>query len=703
MSAKIPWNLHEAAILLEGYFSVENGNETKQQAITRISMQLRKVAEDRGIEIDKTYRNENGIAMQYANLQYVITNGKHGLKCSSKIFENIYDIYENDKRRYKEIMRELADMDDKSSCEIKSKSNRKDFGFWLINNKKLSEATSRSLQSGIQRSEEFAVEHGLKGVKFYDIDDVNVAINSAKMLLTYEDFIIFSRESHNRYAGAVKKYIEYLTDDNALVIADIEEGNGAINGTDDEDEELVNKCRCILEKHYKKGFRRNSNLEMRRFKHFWEQEDLGECVEDSRINSVINSITISIKDMCYLPEMLIDKGLEESIIQFIEGAFQANCDVIYFDAIYSEYEDSLSSTRIQDSEMLRLFLISVLRKKYHFTKRYITKERGTEIDIKSELEGLFEYNNRAMSIDEIAQELSNFPKDYVISWLRKTPEFILNARCEYFGIGMFELSEKERCAISSFIGHGIEEKEYVTGNEITRFISENYPRVVERNSFASELGIRNAVGYMLRNEYKQNGAVFCALDADLTMGEIVANIGKNKDSFTIADVEQLQSDLDIKGYVDFIHINSVRISYDFFVSPENISFDVENTDKALDRYCTGEYLPIKDVKQFGSFPMCGYEWNEFLLESYLAKYSKQYRLLHGGYGLYKCAGAMVKRSSRIETFEDLVIDVLSKSDIRLDSGDAIEFLKEKGYISRKSFVGIEKILIKANTARNKRG
>ena len=702
MSAKIPWDLYEAAILLEGYFSVENGKETKKQAITRISMQLRKMAEDNGIEVDETYRNENGIAMQYANLQYVITKGKHGLKCSSKVFETIYDIYENDKRRYKDVLRELINMDEKSS-EIKLKSNRKDFGVWLINNKKLSEATSRSLQSGIQRSEEFAADHGLMAVKFYDIDDINVAIESANILLAEEEFIVFSRESHNRYAGAVKKYIEYLMDDNALVHENIEDVDRAIVEISTEDEEYVSNCRNILEKYYKKGFRRNSNLEMRRFKHFWNQEGFEKCVEENKINIIIDTITISINDMSYLPEMLLDKELEKSIIRYIEDTLQKNSDVIYFDAIYTEYKEALDDTRIQDSEMLRLFLISVLRKQYHFTKKYITKERGTEIDVKSELEKIFVYNNRAMSIDEIAQELSNFPKDYVISWLRKSPEFILNARCEYFGISMFELSDKERCAISSFIGHGIEEKGYVTGNEITRFISENYSRIVERNSFASELGIRNAVGYLLRNEYKQNGAVFCALDADLTMGEIVANIGNGKDSFTIADVEQLQADLDIKGYVDFIHVNSVRISYDFFVSPENISFDIDNTDKALDRYCTGEYLPIKDVEQFGSFPMCGYEWNEFLLESYLAKYSKQYRLLHGGYGLYKCAGAMVKRSSRIETFEELVIDVLSKSNVRLDSEDAIEFLKESGYISRKSFAGIENILIKANTARNKRG
>mgnify|MGYP004536775433 CR=1 FL=1 len=60
--AIILWDKYEAAILLEAVLRIENKEESKNDAIERVSKQLRSMANNRGLSIDDTYRNTNGIS-----------------------------------------------------------------------------------------------------------------------------------------------------------------------------------------------------------------------------------------------------------------------------------------------------------------------------------------------------------------------------------------------------------------------------------------------------------------------------------------------------------------------------------------------------------------------------------------------------------------------------------------------------------------
>lgn len=61
MAERIMWDKYEAAILLEAVLKIENNSESKGNAIERVSRQLRSMAQNRGLSIDDTYRNTNGI------------------------------------------------------------------------------------------------------------------------------------------------------------------------------------------------------------------------------------------------------------------------------------------------------------------------------------------------------------------------------------------------------------------------------------------------------------------------------------------------------------------------------------------------------------------------------------------------------------------------------------------------------------------
>lgn len=80
------WSSFEVALLIDSYWRIENGQITKKQAVSEISSVFRQYAVNQGINIDDTYRNENGISMRFEELRYLFTGGKTGIKNTSKLF-----------------------------------------------------------------------------------------------------------------------------------------------------------------------------------------------------------------------------------------------------------------------------------------------------------------------------------------------------------------------------------------------------------------------------------------------------------------------------------------------------------------------------------------------------------------------------------------------------------------------------------------
>ena len=84
-------------------------------------------------------------------------------------------------------------------------------------------------------------------------------------------------------------------------------------------------------------------------------------------------------------------------------------------------------------------------------------------------------------------------------------------------------------------------------------------------------------------------------------------------------------------------------------------------------------------------------------------YSANYKLIHCTFNETACVGGIVKKTSHIETFDDLITDALSNSYIELEKEAALKFLCDEGYLARRHYSGIGEVLIKANELRNQKG
>ena len=93
MAVRIPWNQSEAILLVDAYFMIENGTISRKLAVQLISEELRKKALLSKMKIDDVFRNTNGINMRFYEIQYIVSDGKTGMKNTSKLFVETVKLY----------------------------------------------------------------------------------------------------------------------------------------------------------------------------------------------------------------------------------------------------------------------------------------------------------------------------------------------------------------------------------------------------------------------------------------------------------------------------------------------------------------------------------------------------------------------------------------------------------------------------------
>ena len=59
----------------------------------------------KGWIVDDKFRNVTGLSMQLATIHYIVTGGKEGLKNSSKIFREVYDLYKEDPEKFDRMVK----------------------------------------------------------------------------------------------------------------------------------------------------------------------------------------------------------------------------------------------------------------------------------------------------------------------------------------------------------------------------------------------------------------------------------------------------------------------------------------------------------------------------------------------------------------------------------------------------------------------
>lgn len=569
---------------------------------------------------------------------------------------------------------------------------------WMTQTQGMAEGTGRSYDSAINTADVFAKEHHIGNGKIRGITDYIIVKETADALLQNPVFIELNQKQHNRFRAALRKYLQYLNNGQYTGVPELVE-----DSSDDVDFEPYREILSIC---FTKGFRIASRLDMGRFRTFWLKKYGSELTEDDdTVRKYIAHITVQYQDFVYLPETMLDEGTAERLLAYLDGCFREGKNAVYFDALYKEFQIEFVGKRINNPNMLKSYLTYINDDRFFVHRSYLTAEVDAEVNPTDEVKDYLITAGVPVSVEDLKEALAHIDEDKII-WAvagSNSAEFVRNQKGEYFHADIVRFTQPEIDSITELIQQAIDDKDYMGGKELTDAIEIKLPGIRERYPFLTWLGLRDVIAYKLRDVFSFKGKIISAYGQDLSMSDVFAHFASSHDHFTLEQLNSLKRDLDTPIYFDSVYENSLRISKDEFVSREQEVFDVAATDAAIDRFCVGDYIALKEISFFGSFPDARFPWNEFLLEHYAANFSKEYKLLHVGYTAGTTVGAIVKRSSRFEDFDELISADLADSNIPLNRQSALQYLVDVGFIARRHFSGIDQILTKAKLQRSKKG
>lgn len=243
---------------------------------------------------------------------------------------------------------------------------------------------------------------------------------------------------------------------------------------------------------------------------------------------------------------------------------------------------------------------------------------------------------------------------------------------------------------------------HITDVRLMQLIAEKCPSIAINTDGYTTYGLRNCLGYILRDQFAFNGPIITLKGKELSMADVFTEIAKDHEVLSVDELSALSDEMSTVIYWDSVLSEMIRISATELLRKDQIKFDVEAIDEILDGMCPGDYVPLSEIDLFLCFPNIGHPWNSYLLESYLFGFSRKFRLLHSSFIKTGVYGAMVRKDADFQDYRALLVDVLSKSNALDSTKDALQYIVDKGYQQRRRYEGIETVIQEAKLVKEQR-
>lgn len=582
----------------------------------------------------------------------------------------------------------------------------KGFAAWMHDNGS-APATTRNYTGAIRSAEEYAKTHSLIHSVLFT-DEHQLAVMTATDLFVDEEFVAYNKRQHNRFRAAIAKLLEYYGVDSPFQRQKYIRHEAAEEIQVPKIATDIAPFRAVLISKFVRGFRIGSPLDMKKFRKYYEAET-GQALtlQDDEIEQAIHACGIQYNEKVFVPDAMLPSELREKLFDTIRESFSEGKNAVYFEALFRSFSESFLDYYIYDAEMLKAYITFYNNGEFHISNKYLSKDAVTEVNPLEEVKAYLVAAGRPVETEEICETLSHIPSRKVMQILGMNGEFIHNGRSNgkgyYFHVSIVHLTDADLENISALIEDAIADKTFVSGNELMDMIGARYLYILESNPLISMMGMRDALKYHLGSRFSFKGNIISDLNRAISMADVFGNYARTHTTFTMTELKNLTVEMNSTVYFDAVYDNSLRISKEQFVSKDYAQFRIEDTDRAIERFCTAAFMPIGNIREFGTFPDAGYPWTTFLLEHFVHSYSRQFKLLHAGFNREYSVGAIVRRDAGIESFTDLLSIALGESETPIKKDRALSFFVEKGYLARRNYSDIEKVLIQANTHRNRKG
>lgn len=817
------WDKYEAALLLEAVFNVECGKEKRGEAIKRISSTLRKLALVRGLSIDDTYRNINGISMQMAAMKATAFELESKMRSHSKVFCEILALYNDNKPEYNAILTQayswiklgveeqsmsrddmasvssnrtafsswlqtnqikkpspnlimmalddvseyatkhnvskislwdisdttkfnslrvkmqgmrlfrlsnknaatifdmcwkhyVAFLKDRKNEEIKALETQEvtaivrdkqsstvcderkldidSFCEWMKTESNMAPSSCRAYASSFRTASDYAVSNGLTTDKIYEITDDQILQEQIAKVLQNVEFQNYNAEQHNRFSAALKKYLEYRT---GIVLPlrtpkDVPIKNAVCYPYR---EQVV----AVLREHYPYGFRLESIIDLKRFRRYAEEQNAELPESDDDLKVEIRKAGVKIEDKVYL----IEQNTFLFIRKTIDTLASDGSKILFYDCIYDSDASGMEEHYITSADQLKAIMkqcrdnIFEDCSEIYFAKNFVSLlgEQMEKDAVTVEIQRVWG-DSQTRRVDELSEQLPAIPEDYVKRYLSGSTAFVWISDGMYFNMQRFIITEDEKEAILSFVSEECDNKGYASISDVP------FGNTEEENYELTTVGLQEAVyNEVLLNKYCLNGKILTRDNKSLDVVTLAKQylVGKNECTFDEMDkkVEEIAGTRYRYMAYDALYSTMVRVDKNRYVAHKYVKFDVEAIDEILSEMIKDKFLAIKEITSFALFPVCGFPWNHYLLESYCYAYSKRFCLKVVGFN-DKNAG-IIAENDVTDGYNELLAQAAARAKIELSMETVGRYYFETGYMGKRSFADLESTVERAKVIR----
>jgi len=567
-----------------------------------------------------------------------------------------------------------------------------EFLAYLQNTAKLADKTCVSYVSSIRSAERYAIDNGYLSYSLFNEDKEKI-IATASELYSDSDFISYNDNQHNRFSAAINKLLEFIG-------ADIPEKAAASLGKRHDNQitapaEANSEIVAVLKQHYEYGFKYDSIRELMRFRQFADEMRITLPEEDEALKTSILSSGTVIDDKVYCKN---DDMLQE-LQRIVDDILSSGAVVIYYESLFENKQEWMESHVITSPDMLKEYL------QYNisgcsFSKKFMVKgSRCSEKDaVTDELKRIWGAHP-VESVYRLSDRLPYIPIGNIWRVISGNDLFVLSSEGEYLFIDRFRITKDEEEDILDFVDEICEENGFASLCDVP------LGSIEEENYELTQTAIYNAIyKKVLSGKYHLNGKILTKEKSELDAVMLLKQYIKDKDECTfdeVADkVVELTGGINRQYAFQALYDDMVRVDKNRFVANRLVNFSIDEIDTVLAGFITDNFRAIRDVTTFAMFPLCGQNWNHYLLESFCYKYSRKYSL-HVIHFNDKNAGIIAEKDFN-KKYNEMLAIALARTDVELSSEVIGQYLFNTGYMAKSKYAKLGEIAQRASELRKER-
>lgn len=457
-------------------------------------------------------------------------------------------------------------------------------------------------------------------------------------------------------------------------------------------QDMLQEIKKTISLHFSNGIDIEKFIDRLKLKQFFVVDNGMElALSDEQIKNIVKQVTIEFENKNFV---ILDEVLENISVRLKELLEQQE-NIFYFENLFNFDIMWYQENNILSDKMLYQVVKELIRKNKDDFKQItlrqnyftISNKRQELTIIADEIDRVWG-DNALQTIDELAEKLKYIPVEKLKYSLAYIDNFKWNSRDTYANIKHFVCDETTINGIILFAKN----KCLSDGN--VSFFELPLDKIREDNFVMTDYAIFDIIYDKIKSEFDRHLNMLTLKGCDVNVEKQVKQYCKDHQECTLEEINEIIKNTigrdDIWRAIDYANLFMVRISADIFVSPQKVNFNVKEIDYVLDSMIQDDFMGMKEIITYVMFPYCNYQWNAFLLESFVRSYSDNYKYISLSSNS-KNVGAIVRKTNT-ESYHDIMVKAVARSYVSADKDKIFDFLINAGYLGKRTYKKINQLI-----------